>query len=61
MNIDELKGTWERQKEVSARREILEEEIVFLIRQDLDSRMKMRKLLYNTSSFFFLLLICQTC
>jgi hypothetical protein len=61
MNIDELKGTWERQKDYSARREILEDEIVFLIRQDMDGRMKVRKLLYNTSSFFFLLVVCQTC
>lgn len=61
MNIDELKETWERQKDVSVRHEILEDEIVFLIRQDMESRMKIRKLLYNTSSFFFLLLVCQTC
>lgn len=61
MNINELKKTWQLHKDDSEHHEISEEEIVFLISHDLESGMKIRKLLYNTSSFFFLLLVCQTC
>lgn len=61
MNIDELKQAWTRQMHVSESEGICEEEIAFLIRKEVRNQVKIGRLLYNTSSFFFLLLFCQTC
>lgn len=61
MNIDELKEIWAQQKQVSQSEGICEEEIAFLIRKEVRNQVKVGRLLYNTSSFFFLLLFCQTC
>ena len=61
MNINDLKNAWEQQKQHEGIPVILEEDILQAIGRNLDGDMKVRRILYNMSSFLFLLLFCQTC
>jgi len=61
MNISELKNSWDQQKRHFEDRLISEEEILFIVQQDFGKQAKVRRILYNASSFVLLLMFCQTC
>jgi hypothetical protein len=61
MNISELKNSWDQQKRHFEDQLISEEEILFIVQQDFAKQVKVRRLLYNASSFVLLLIFCQTC
>lgn len=61
MNIPDLKTTWQRQKEYHCHELISEEDIMQIVRRELDGQAKAKRMLYNMSSFVFLLTFCQTC
>lgn len=61
MNISELKTSWDQQKRHFEDQLISEEEILFIVQQDFAKQAKVRRLLYNASSFVLLLIFCQTC
>ena len=61
MNNSKLQHAWEQQKMNFQDQLISEEEILFAILPDYDKQQTVRRLLYNASSFVFLLVFCQTC
>lgn len=61
MNINELRNAWEQQKQHEGIPVIPEEDILQAIGHNLDGHTKVRRIVYNTSSFLFLLFFCQTC
>ena len=61
MNNSRLQHAWEQQKMNLEDQLISEEEILFAILPDHDKQQRVRRLLYNASSFVFLLIFCQTC
>jgi hypothetical protein len=61
MEISDLKNAWEQQKGYFEGQLICEDDISFVIHQDSDRQAKVRRVLYNLSSFVILLTFCQTC
>lgn len=61
MSNSKLQNAWKQQKMNFQDQLISEEEILFAILPDYDKQQRVRRLLYNASSFVFLLIFCQTC
>nr|WP_293841817.1 hypothetical protein [uncultured Arsenicibacter sp.] len=61
MHSDNLKAGWTEHKRQAGSDHIPEAEILAVIRQEAAQQHRIRRLLYHSSCFMFLLFFCQTC